>query len=292
MRVAYRGADDLRRLMPELAPDHWARHDFGSYPESMFLADIVRVSDNRCDPTLAESLVSRSFDTLLWLRRHGVSFSPTCGQQAFDPEGVCKFWGGLPVGVRGGGQGLVDTLVDAATRAGVQIRYEHRAVGLLTDGRAVTGVRVRHHGELRDLPADAVVLACGGFEANAEWRARYPGANWDLGRVRGTRFNVGGGIRMAADVDAIPWGTWSGSPAVAWDLNAPHFGTLEVGYRFQRHSYPFGIVVNAAGERFIDEGADFRPYTYAKYGREILRQPGMFACQVFDRKVSHLLRDE
>jgi tricarballylate dehydrogenase len=51
-------------------------------------------------------------------------------------------------------------------------------------------------------------------------------------------------------------------------------------------------MINANGERFIDEGADFRNYTYAKYGRVILNQPGQFAWQIFDRKVIHLLRDE
>jgi len=51
-------------------------------------------------------------------------------------------------------------------------------------------------------------------------------------------------------------------------------------------------MVNAKGQRFVDEGADFRNYTYAKYGRAILEQPGQFAWQIFDSKVKHLLRDE
>src|SRR5499427_4618200 len=75
-------------------------------------------------------------------------------------------------------------------------------------------------------------------------------------------------------------------------MNAPEFGDLEVGDGFQKHSYPLGIMVNADGRRFVDEGADFRNYTYAKYGRRILEQPGQFAWQVFDQKVVHLLRDE
>jgi tricarballylate dehydrogenase len=137
-----------------------------------------------------------------------------------------------------------------------------------------------------------VVLATGGFESNAEWRARYLGPSWDLAKVRGTRFNAGDGIRMALDAGASPAGHWSGCHAVAWDLNAPEFGDLAVGDGFQKHSYPFGIVVNARGERFLDEGADFRNYTYAKYGREILEQPGRLAWQVFDAKVAGLLRHE
>ena len=70
-----------------------------------------------------------------------------------------------------------------------------------------------------------------------------------------------------------------------WEINAPEFGDLAVGDQFQKHSYPFGIMVNATGKRFVDEGADFRNYTYAKYGRVVLEQPGQFAWQIFDQKV-------
>src|SRR5262249_246670 len=45
-------------------------------------------------------------------------------------------------------------------------------------------------------------------------------------------------------------------------------------------------------ERFVDEGADFRNYTYAEYGRRILTQPQRAAFQIFDAKVVSLLRDE
>jgi tricarballylate dehydrogenase len=75
-------------------------------------------------------------------------------------------------------------------------------------------------------------------------------------------------------------------------MNAPAFGDVNVGDQFQKHSYPWGIMVNARGERFVDEGADFRNYTYAKYGRVVLEQPGMFAWQIFDAKIIPMLRDE
>ncbi|WP_245960117.1 FAD-binding protein [Prauserella flavalba] len=67
---------------------------------------------------------------------------------------------------------------------------------------------------------------------------------------------------------------------------------LAVGDGFQKHSYPFSIMVNKNGQRFLDEGADFRNYTYAKYGPVILAQPGQIAWQIFDSKTEHLLRDE
>src|SRR5262245_35521106 len=97
---------------------------------------------------------------------------------------------------------------------------------------------------------------------------------------------------MALDAGAASRGHWSGCHAVGWDLNAPEFGDLDVGDAFQKHSYPLGIMVNADGRRFVDEGADFRNYTYARYGQEILKQPGQLAWQVFDAKTIPLLRDE
>ena len=42
----------------------------------------------------------------------------------------------------------------------------------------------------------------------------------------------------------------------------------------------------------MDEGADFRTYTYAKYGAAILRQPGGVAHQLFDATTRLMLRSE
>ncbi|MEX0751122.1 MAG: FAD-dependent tricarballylate dehydrogenase TcuA, partial [Dehalococcoidia bacterium] len=171
--------------------------------------------------------------------------------------------------------------------------YEAKATDLRIDatGRGA-GLVCRTPEGRREIEARSVVLACGGFEANAEMRARYLGAGWELAKVRGTQFNTGDGIRMALDAGAMSYGHWSGCHAVAWDLNAPPYGNRNIGDLYQKHSYPFGIVVNVDGDRFVDEGADFRNYTYARYGREILRQPHRAAFQIFDAKVAHLLRDE
>ena len=254
---------------------------------------MCRVTEFRTDPDLADILVKRSFDTLKWMQSKGVRFAPIYGRQAFKLDGKFKFWGGLTLEAWGGGPGLVDSLVAAAESAGIEIVYEARALELQRDGGTrVTGVVVQAGEQQQTISAAAVILASGGFEANPEWRTRYLGPGWDLAKVRGSRFNMGDGIRMALDIGAMPWGHWSGAHAVGWDLNAPHYGDLAVGDGFQKHSYPFGIMVNAEGKRFVDEGADFRNYTYAKYGRQILDQPQQFAWQIFDQKVAFLLRDE
>ena len=292
IRVVYNGVDDIKTLVPDLTSAEVDSTDFGTYTAAQFFDDMARVTQHRADPDLVELLVTRSFSTLNWMRAKGVRFIPIYGRQAFKIDGKFKFWGGLTVESVGGGPGLVAMLTEAAQKRGVGIRYRNRAIGLLYDGGGVEGVRVREEGALRELRARSVVLASGGFEANPEWRTRYLGPGWDLAKVRGSRFNTGDGIRMALDIGASPRGNWSGCHAVQWEMNAPEFGDLAVGDKFQKHSYPFGILINATGRRSVDEGADFRNNTYAKYGRVVLEQPGQFAWQIFDRKVKHLLRDE
>jgi tricarballylate dehydrogenase len=292
MRVAYDGLDDLLTLMPDLDPAQVAITDFGSYPQTQFLDDLARITEYRTNSDLAATLVELSLPTLQWMHALGVRFLPIYGRQAFKMDGRFKFWGGLTVEVSGGGPGLVDSLTRAAVKAGVEIRYGARATALIADDGGIRGVRVRQDRHSADLPADAVVLASGGFQANSEMRARYLGPGWDLAKVRGSKYDTGDGLTMALQIGACPAGNWSGCHAVGWERNAPEFGVLSIGDQFQKHSYPWGVMVNADGQRFVDEGYDFRNYTYAKYGRVILNQPQQFAWQIFDAKVAHLLRDE
>jgi tricarballylate dehydrogenase len=292
MRVAYNGVEDLKRAIPDLSDEEIARSDFGTYTEEQFLDDMGRVTEYRCDPDLTEVLVKKSLDTVAWMRSKGVRFTAAWGRQAFNIGGRFKFWGGLTVEAVGGGPGLVESLTTLARKNGVEIWYEARALDLLYDDAGVKGVRVKRKGKTVELKAAAVVLAAGGFQSDPEWRTRYLGPGWELAKVRGTRFNTGDGIRMALAAGAAPTGNWSGCHAVAWERNAPEFGDLAIGDQFQKHSYPWGIYLNAEGKRFVDEGADFRNYTYAKYGRVILSQPGQFAWQLFDAKVKAQLRDE
>jgi len=292
IRVAYNGVEDIKTLVPDLTEAEIATTDFGTYTQEQFFDDMARVTQHRADPDLVELMVTRSFDTLCWMRDRGVRFIPIYGRQAFKIDGKFKFWGGLTVEAVGGGPGLVNMLTESAKKRGIEIRYQTRALDLLYNGARVEGVRVRSHDQVSEIAGKSVVLACGGFEANPEWRTRYLGPGWDLAKVRGSRFNAGDGIRMALDIGASPRGNWSGCHAVGWEMNAPEFGDLAVGDQFQKHSYPFAIMVNATGKRFVDEGADFRNYTYAKYGRVILEQPSQFAWQIFDQKVKHLQRDE
>ncbi|TCT03289.1 FAD-dependent tricarballylate dehydrogenase TcuA [Aquabacter spiritensis] len=292
MRVVYEGADDIRAFAPDLTDAEVESADFGSYTEDDFFDDMARITQYRTDPDLCEILVRNSKATMLWMRDQGVRFMPNFGRQAFKVDGRFKFWGGATMVVASGGPGLVDALYAAAEKKGVDILYEAWVRELVHDDAGVQGVVLQYEGASHTLRGGAVILACGGFEANAEWRARYLGPGWDLAKVRGTRFNTGDGLDMALKIGAQPCGHWSGCHATAWERYASDFGDLNVTPQYQRHSYPFAVVVNKDGHRFIDEGADFRNYTYAKYGQAVLAQPGQVAWQIYDAKTRHLLRDE
>lgn len=292
MRVVYDGLDDILALCPDLSPEEIQRSDFGRYTEEDFFDDMARITQNRADPDLCEILVRQCKSALRWMKAKGVRFHPNYGRQAYRVDGRFKFWGGAPIVVSGGGQGLVETLFRSCERKGIEVVYNAWVQDLVHSDRGVSGVVAKINGETHTIHAGAVILACGGFEANTEWRSRYLGRGWDLAKVRGTKYNTGDGLAMALRIGAQPYGHWSGCHATGWERYASDFGDLIRTPNFQRHSYTFGIMVNAEGKRFLDEGADFRSYTYAKYGHIVLEQPGQFAWQIYDSKVSHLLLDE
>ena len=292
-RFAYEDIDDVAAIVADMGLEERRSVDVGSYPVASYYDDLMRVTGGRADPDLGRVLASESLSTMVWMRRAGVRWVLARGRQAFRSGGVSRFWGGLIVEAVGGGADLSDRLFELAGQAGVDVDYETALDGLVLDAAgAVEGVSIRSPRGARAIRASAVVLACGGFEANPEMRENHLGPLWGDVKVRGTPYNTGDGIRVALEAGAGRAGDWSGCHAVAWDLNAPPFGDRTIADLYQKHSYQFGIVVNVDGRRFVDEGADFRNYTYAKYGREILYQPHGAAFQIFDSKVEHLLRDE
>jgi tricarballylate dehydrogenase len=291
LRCVYNGADDIKVLSPDLNEEEM-KSDFGSYTEDQFFDDMARVTQNRTDPDLCEILVRGSNGIMHWLKDKGVRWLPQFGRQSFKVEGKYTFWGGATLAAVGGGHGLVDTLYKAAEKAGVRVLYNAWVRDLVRSDRGVHGVTVTIEGATREIRAQSVILACGGFEANAAWRARHLGPGWDLAKVRGTKYNTGDGLDMALRMGAQPAGHWSGCHSVGWERYASDFGDFSTTDDYERDSYPFSIMVNAEGKRFLDEGADIRNYTYAKYGRIILQQPMQFAWQIFDSSMTHLLRPE
>ena len=292
-RFAFRSFDEIREIVGDMSDEEAAAMVVTPYTEDDFYDDLMRVTEDLADPDLALLVVRESQATIRWMKARGIRWIPMFGRQAYKVDGKFHFWGGLVLEAVGGGPGLIEMAYESAAKAGIEVRFETKVMRVITDDHGrVTGLIARTAHGLETIPAGAVVLASGGFEANVEMRTRYLGPNWDLARVRGTPYNTGDGIRMALEIGAQPWGHWSGCHSVQWDLNAPWHGDRKVGDNFQKHSYPVGIIVNIHGRRFVDEGADFRNYTYVKYGKEVIQQPRRAAFQIFDQKVVHLLREE
>jgi len=224
------------------------------------------------------------------MARQGIEMEPAVSLSAVRVGDTIKWSPGAVIRAKHEGVGLSAMWFRAAERLAVEVRYDTAVVRLVQDrsGR-VTGVAVRGPEGFAELSAKAVVLACGGFEANPEWRARYLGRPWDHAKVRGTRYNTGDGLRMAIEVGALPHGQWTGCHSTPIDADAPPHGDRKLTDKTNRLSYPYGVLVNGRGVRFFDEGEDFQFYTYAKLGGIILNEPGGIGWQIFDSKVTHLL---
>jgi tricarballylate dehydrogenase len=293
-RFSHDGLEDISEdILTDLSDAEREQIVLPSHDRHHFYEQLMKVTHHQADEELAWILIDNSRPTMAWLRGHGIRFLPMFGRQSFLVDGKHHFYGGVNIESVGGGAGLVETEIARAIKIGVEIRYDTGATRLLQNSdRKVHGVEVLGPGGYQEIEAKSVVLACGGFESNPEMRARYLGPGWDLCRVRGTRHNMGDGIRMAIEIGAQPFGNWSGCHSVGWDISAPPYGDREVLDNYQKHSYPLGIIVNMNGERFVDEGEDYRNLTYVRFGRELMAQPHRTGVQIFDQKTVGMLRDE
>ena len=266
--------------------------DFGSYTTESFAADLLGFNDGRPLSDEQKTLVTTSLETMQWLASHDVKFEPIYSRQSFEKDGRHVFWGGLTLAAENEGVGLFEMELAAVERMGGTVRFNSAVTDLIMDGASVIGVRV---GDAQ-MFADSVILASGGFEANEDMRVAHMGETWKAAKVRGTPHNTGDGLRMAAKAGAAQNGLFKGCHATPMDLHMAEFGNLDLppGERknYRKISYFLGVMLNAHGDRFVDEGANFRNYTYAQYGAAILEQPGQFAWQVFDAKVFDLLYGE
>ena len=290
-RFAFDTGEDLRPLVPDAErriPGFLS--DVEPYPKKRFWEDLLRVTEGRTDPELGEILIGRSFETVAWMAGKGIALEPALSLSGVRVGNKIKWSPGAVIRAEHEGVGLSRSWFEIAERAGVEIRYATSAIRLLQDrGGRVTGVSTESARGFEDVTASAVVLGCGGFEANPAWRARYLGRPWDHAKVRGTRYNTGDGLRMAVEIRALPFGQWTGCHSTPIDADAPPYGDRKLTDKTNRLSYPYGVLVNNRGRRFFDEGEDFQFYTYAKLGGIILNEPGGVGYQIFDAKVAHLL---
>jgi tricarballylate dehydrogenase len=249
----------------------------GVYSEEELLADLLEVGGGpSANPEFARMAVHESTTVVPWMTEHRARWQePLRGTLHLNRTNSFFL---------GGGKALVNTYYQLASDMGIEVRYETGVVGLEMGGSAITGVRVRHEGtgEEQTLLAKAVVIACGGFEANLDWLKEYWADAADNYIVRGTPYNDGRVLRVLLDAGAVPIGDPRGFHAVALDARSPKY---DGGIATRLDSLPFGIVVNRDGVRFSDEGVNFWPKRYASWGGLIALQPDQIAYSIFDSRM-------
>jgi tricarballylate dehydrogenase len=244
--------------------------------EDEFYNQLISVSGGRANSELIQTLTLDGRDTIDWLTKYGVKWA-----QGYP------FTSRYRIEVAGGGSVLVDTLSTALEKQGIEFMYDTQATKLLTDERRrVTGVRALGKEGFTDIYGRAVVLACGGFEASLEMKAKYIGPQADILITNGTRYNTGDGLVMAMEIGAQSAGQWSGYHGGLSDARVP---PIEAG-EAHMSMYRLCVMVNRNAERFIDEGADFHEAIMDSVGNAVLDQPGHVAFAIFDEKIKKIPR--
>jgi len=240
-----------------------------------FVGQMESVSKGLADLTYCRTLEREVSASMDFLEANGVEL--IYFKQPFPNRNT---GGGLGMPA-GGGVAIVDGLARVLDQLpGVEIHYETEAVRLSVsaEGR-IDGVTVRgRDGLMRKLSAQAVVIACGGFEGNSEMLTQYLGERaCDLPIIAPTvRNNRGDGIRMAMEVGADMAGQFDmfhGEP-----IDARSKKPDAVVYAF-----PYGIVVNRHAKRFYDEGKDSFDSTFEELAFEIWRNQDQVAFFIGDQ---------
>jgi len=292
LRFAFDDPREIGPLVPEAEKQY---EDFYAgiepYTRADYHGDLMRVTAGRTDPVLSRILVDNSKDTVFWMKNTGnIEMEPATTLSAVRKDNKLVWARGLVVRAAHEGVGLSRSWFATAERMGIEIRYGSAVTALLQDAKGrVNGVRIRDDEGISEIGGRSVVLGCGGFEANVQMRTQHIGPLVGAAKVRGTPHNQGDGLRMAMAIHAMPWGQWSGCHATPISADWGDFAPRELTDRSNRLSYPYGVMLNRQGRRFVDEGEDGALFTYAKFGRAILAQPGAKAWQIFDSRVLHLL---
>ena len=270
-----------------VSEDFWDRfaENAGGHPDPALIADSAKPYEawprllrglGFVDPELVAALADNAGPTLRWLAGFGVAFDFL--PNYFITESTTR------MAPAGGGLALVEALAAHAESVPDRIafRYETTAQRLMVDadGR-VSGVEAAGAGNRTvRLRAPAVVLASGGFQGNPEMLSRYLGPQSQFIRpvARGGYYNRGEGIRMALEIGAAPCGDYGS------------FHAQPVDPRSGRHepvvlNYPYGVLVNRHGGRFVDEAPATVDASYEAISRRIMAQTEGIAFAVADARL-------
>ncbi|WP_141692323.1 FAD-dependent oxidoreductase [Nocardia brasiliensis] len=246
------------------------------YTEDDYLDDWLRVSGSQVDAALIESIIHRANSAITWM--HGL------GQRWVPRKNPLP--GDVPVVFDGGGQGLQDRNFDQYERLGGVVYYENPVTGI--EPAAGGQYRVLGSGPAFPLVCDALILASGGFEGNAQMRGHHLGSPWREVKLRGVPFNDGLPLAAAIALGADTAGNWRKCHTTPQGTGLPSYmlpGQMSRSHELTRYAFPRGIVVNRSGRRFFDECAEYSNLAYVTLGQKIMEQPGKIAFQIFDSKV-------
>jgi tricarballylate dehydrogenase len=239
-----------------------------------FEEDMDLISGGWADRGYFRTLATNAIATIGWLQTHGVEFDTPVYYLSAGPPRI------QPIG---GGRSIVEKLSDAARDAGVKFLYQSVATALvMTERHRISGLTIRSGGGVSaTVDADAVVLASGGFQGSPAMMHAHFGAGAESVRLisPGTRFDTGDGIRMAVDQGASVSGDWNGMHIEPIDPRSLHSAPVVL-------VYPYGIVVDQDGRRFLDEGGGLAHETWEALARDIhFVRPGRIAYAILDSRL-------
>ena len=239
-----------------------------------FEEDMMETSSGRSDPAYIARLAANATATLSWLQAHGVAFDrpPNYFLTAAAPR----------IQPVGGGASIVRELSRAAWELGVEFAFATEAASIERNNHGrVTALNVVANGTPERIATPAIVLACGGFEMDRNAMREHIGDGAETIRPisDGTAFNTGTGVKMAIAAGAQTSGDWNGMHVEPVD---PRSGKAEAVVL----TYPYGIVVDADGRRFFDEGNGRVDETWETLARAIhFHTPGAIAYALFDQSL-------
>jgi tricarballylate dehydrogenase len=243
-----------------------------THMEANFVSDMREATKGQCDEAYFTRLAADAPATVKWITQHGIEFIQPTYYLAKGPPRIQP---------SGGGPTLIKQLARAARQAGVAFRYGCTAGELVTDNNRICGLTIEQNGTREILPADAVVLACGGFQGNHEMMRTHFGPRSSTIRLisPGSHFNAGDGIRMAAQLGADLSGDWNGMHAEPVDARSKNSAPVVL-------VYPYGFVVDKNGHRFFDEGSGLVHETWEWFARDIhFNMPGSVVYAILDARL-------